>query len=112
MLQYSTSPSYLQALYNPPVLQVLFDNLIDIFPVYIGIPDRFRVHGNHRTLGTPVQTSGSINPHPALAGKTQRLATLLGVVTQSLCVKALAAFTAIGPQVRAEKDVVLVIGHI
>ena len=106
-----TNPLYPQALHNPPVLQVLFNNLIDIFPIYIGIPDRFRVNSDHRALRTAVQTAGSINPHPALAGKAQFLATLLGIIAQLLRTKALATFTAISPQVCAKKDMVLVIGH-
>ena len=105
------TPLYLQTLHNPPVLQMFINNLIYIFAIYIGIPDRFRVNSEHRAFCTTIQTAGSIYPHPAPAGKTQFLATLLGIIAQPLRTKALATFTAINPQVCAKKDMVLVIGH-
>ena len=105
------NPLYSQALHNPPVLQMLFNNLIDIFLIYIGIPDRFRVNSDHRAIRTAVQTASSINPYPALAGETQLPATLLGIIAQPLRTKALTTFTAISPQICTKKDMVLVIGH-
>ena len=90
---------------------MFFNNLINIFLVYIGVPHRFRINRQHRTLCATVQTPGSIDPNLALTGKTQRLAALLGVVTQFLCSKTLAAVAAISTQIGTEKNVILVIGH-
>ena len=71
---------YFQTLHYPAILKVLGNNLVDVFPVYIGIPDGLGVHDHHRAFCTAVQTPGSINAHPALAGKPQRLAALLGII--------------------------------
>ena len=102
---------YLQAFHNPSILQVFCNYLVDILLIYIGIPDRFRVNSDHRTLCTTVQATGRINPHPALAGKPQFLAALLGIIPQPLSTKTLTAITAVRPQICTKKDMVLVIGH-
>ncbi len=94
------------------MLKVFCNNLVNILPVYIGIPDRLGVHSDYRAFCTAIQATGSINAHPALSRQPQRLAALLGVITQPLCVKALAAISAVSPQIGAEKDMVLVEGHI
>ena len=71
------------------------NNLIYIFAIYIGIPDRLRINSEHRAFCTTIQATGSIYPYPALAGKAQFLATLLGIIAQPLRTKALATLTPI-----------------
>jgi hypothetical protein len=99
----------LQPLDNPAVQQVFLDDFIDIFTVYIGVPDTFRVYDDYRPFLTAIKASRRVDPYASLAGKSQQLASLLGIVTHGLRIKALAARTAIRTVIYAEKNVVTII---
>ena len=63
-----------QTLDYPSVDQMLANNLFYITLIYIGIPDRIRVHDHHRTLLATVKASGRIDADTSLAGYAQFLA--------------------------------------
>jgi len=101
----------LQPFDKPAMQQVFIDDFVDIFPVNIGVPDTFRVNDDYRPLVTAVKTSCRVDPHAPLAGKPQRLATLLGIVTHGPRIKALATCAAIRALVDTEKNVISIIVH-
>lgn len=103
--------SNLQAFNNPAIDQMLFDDLVNIFPIDIGIPDSLGVHDDHRSLLTTVETSRRIDPHSALAGESKRLGSLLGIIAHGLRIKALATCAAISTFIGTEKYVISIIGH-
>ncbi len=47
--------------------QVLIDNLIDVFLVYIGVPDAIRIDHDDRTFTAPVHAARGIDAYAALA---------------------------------------------
>ena len=85
--------------------QMLLDYLVNISPVFIGVPDPFRVDHADGPLRAAIQTTGTIDPDAALPGDSQRLAALFGVVSQAHRVMVHAALTALFTRIRAEKDV-------
>lgn len=101
-----------QPFHNPPVLQMLLDDLVDILAVNIAVPDRFRVHDYYRSFRTAIETSRGIDPDATLAAKPQFLAALLGIVTEALRIESLTAVTAIRTQIGAEKNMISIIRHI
>jgi hypothetical protein len=101
----------LQALDNPAMQQVLLDDFVDIFPVYIGVPDTFRIDDDYRPFVTAVKTSCRVDPDSSLVRKPERLAALLGIVAHGLRIKALATGTTIRALVDTEKKVISIIVH-
>ena len=101
-----------QPLHDLPVLQVLLDNLVDILPINIAVPDRLRVHRHHRPFGTAIQASRGVDPHPTFAGQPQLLASLFGIITKTQRVESLTALTTVFTQVGTEKDMIFVIRHL
>jgi hypothetical protein len=100
-----------QAFHNPSVLQMLLDYLVNILPINITVPDRFRIHDQDRPFRTSVQATRCIDPDPSLACKSQLLATLLGIVTNTPGTEPLTAVTAILALIGAEKNMISVIRH-
>jgi len=92
---------------------MLVDDLVDVFAVHIGVPDRIRIHHQHRPLFTTIQTAGLVDAHLAGPGQVQLLDALLGVITRSLRADRRAAWPlGIGcALVTAEKQVTLVVTH-
>jgi ubiquinone biosynthesis monooxygenase Coq7 len=90
---------------------VFIDDLVQILPIEVGIPDGFRIHDQHRTFFTAVQATGRIDADPARAGDTELLAALLDIIAHRPGIKTLAAGTAVRAQVSTKKDVVTIIGH-
>ena len=66
-----TSTLDLQPLNHPAMLQVFFEDFVDIFPVNIGVPDSFRIDDDDRALFTAVQTSRRVDSYAPLARKPQ-----------------------------------------
>lgn len=103
-----------QALHDLATDQVLVDDFINIFLVYIGVPDAFRVHHNYGPFLTAVKTTSLVNPDHALAVHIGLLETFLGIITQLRRTEFGAAPAAIFALVLAEKYVPLVVrvGHL
>jgi hypothetical protein len=100
-----------QALHHPPGDQVLFQDLIEIGTVDVGVPSGLGVHHQHRALRAPIEAAGSIDPDPAGARQPQLLGFALEVVTLPPGIALGATLGAVLPDVSAKKDVVFVIGH-
>ena len=100
-----------QTLHDPPVLQVFIDDLVQVLPVQVGVPDIIRVHDQHRSLFTTIQAPRRIDSDTARTGDTKLLAALLDIIAHGRGIKTLAAGAAVGTQVRTEEDVVTIIRH-
>jgi hypothetical protein len=101
----------LQAADDMSLLQVFRNNLIDVFPVHVGVPNAFRIDHDHRPLTAAIQATGGIDSRPAFARQTQGLDPLLGISAQFGGPALLATLAAIVPFIGAKKYVVTVIGH-
>jgi hypothetical protein len=64
------------------IYDVAVDNFIDVFLIYIGVPNTFRIHHTHWSLLTTVKTSGLVDAHLALPGHAQLLYPAFCIVTQ------------------------------
>ena len=100
-----------QALDNPAIDQMFFDDLVNIIPVHIGIPDILGVYDDDRPFFTTIETTRCVDPHPAPAGKPKLLAALLGIVAHCLRIKMLATCAAISPFIGTEEYVITIVGH-
>jgi len=94
-----------------PLLQVLFDDLIQIIIINIGVPRLFGVNHHHRTLLATVQTTGVIDAYLALATQAELFAALFYVIAGFLCAALITGLALATSQVGTEKHMVLVIGH-
>jgi hypothetical protein len=75
----------LKTFHDSAMHEMLLDNLIDIFLVYIGVPDGVWVNYRYRAFLATIHATGGINPNTAfLAGNTQILGTLLGIIPHGL----------------------------
>ena len=92
--------------------QVLLDNLVNIFLIYIGIPDPLRVHDHDRPFRAAVKTTRGVDADPPWSGDTQLLTALFCMVAHTQCIEALATGTAVFTEVGTEKNVVTIIGHV
>jgi hypothetical protein len=52
-----------QTLDHFAVLQMRFDDFIDVVIVDIGVPNRLGIHHQHRAAGTPVQATSLVDTH-------------------------------------------------
>jgi ubiquinone biosynthesis monooxygenase Coq7 len=100
-----------QTLYNSAIGQVFANDFFYIILIYIGIPDRIRVHDDHRTLLATVKASGRIDTDTPLAVYAQFLATLLGKIPHTPGIKTLAAGAAICTQIGTEEHMVTIVRH-
>ncbi len=98
-----------QALHYLAILQVRFDDFVDVGRIHIAVAHALRVHHGHRACGAAVQATGLVHAHLAgpgqASGLDQRLAALKGLLGAMLG----AAGLAIGAFVEAEEDVALAI---
>jgi hypothetical protein len=103
--------SDLQPLDNPTVQQMLLDDLVHIFLVYIGIPDPFGINDHDRPFFTAVETPGGIDADTPGTGYAQLLAAPFGVITHREGIEALATGAAVFTKIGTEKHVVVIVGH-
>jgi hypothetical protein len=100
-----------QTLYDAPSQEVLLQDLLHILPVNIGIPDALRIDCDHRTFRAPVHAARRIDANTARPRDAELLAAAFKVVTHRLRVALGATLAAILAEIRAEKDVMSVVGH-
>jgi hypothetical protein len=105
----ATMRSNLQAIYDAPLLQMFRNDLIEVLLVQVGVPNTFRIDHDHRSLATPVQATGAIDTHPALARQAQGLDPIFDIGAQLRGAALLTALAAIVPFIGAEKYMVAVI---
>jgi len=91
--------------------QMLFDDLIHIFAINIGVPDVIRVNHDDWTLGAAIQAACCVDSYFACAGQAHVLYFSLGVSAYlagiALLTTGLATFTLIG----AKKYVIFIKSH-
>jgi hypothetical protein len=105
----ATMRSNLQAIYDAPLLQMFRNDLIEVLLVQVGVPNTFRIDHDHRPLATPVQATGAIDTHPALARQAQGLDPIFDIGAQLRGAALLTALAAIVPFIGTEKYMVAVI---
>src|SRR5690606_3067930 len=88
------------------VLEMGFDDFVDVFLVDEGVPDSFRIHDHDRALVAAIEAAGAVDAHLAFAGQLERLDPVLGVGPQIIGAVILATCLTIGALVGAEKNVV------
>src|SRR5262249_6524286 len=69
----------LQSLDDAAVLDVLVNDLVDVFAVDVGVPDAFGINHHDGALFAAIHTSGRIDPALALARQPKLLDLALGV---------------------------------
>ena len=85
------------------------EDLVKVLPVHIGVPDRLRVDGNHRSSFAPVHAAGGVDADTSRTGQALFLDPLFQVVTNLLCAVLTTAGPAVIPLIGAEENVPLVI---
>jgi hypothetical protein len=90
---------------------MLFDDLVHIFLIDIGIPDPFGIDDYYWSFLAAVKAPGGIDTDPPRTGYTQILAALFGVVAHGKRIIALTAGAAVFTQIGTEKDVIAIVGH-
>ena len=91
--------------------QMLFDDLVHIFLIDIGIPDPIGINDYYRTLFAAIETPGGIDANRPWTGYAQSLAAQFGVITQLTRIEALTAGAAVFTKIGTEKDVIAIVGH-
>jgi hypothetical protein len=104
-------PSDAQSLDRPSVEQVLFNDFVNIFLIYVGIPDSFRINDQHRPFVTAIQATRRVYAYATHTTDPQLLASLFGVLAQPPGIKPLTARAAILAEVGTEEQMVLIVGH-
>ena len=90
---------------------MLLNNFIQVLLVYVGIPNLFRVHHQHRTFFTPIKATCGIDPYPALTGQAALLNAGFYITPHLQRIMPLTARSTIIALIGAEKDMVTVVGH-
>jgi hypothetical protein len=91
---------------------MLLDNLVNIIFVYIGVPDTIGIDHCYRPFFAAIHATGRINPYTAfLAGDTQLLGTLLGVIPHGLRIMIHTAGLAVIAVIDTKEQVVAIVGH-
>ena len=100
-----------ETLDDPSVHQMLVDYFIDILSVDVAVPDIIRVHHQHRSFRTTIETPGRVNPNLAGTRDTKLFAAFLDIVAHGPCIEALTASRAVLAQIGTKKYVVALIRH-
>src|SRR3954467_14103774 len=90
---------------------MLFDDLVHVRLVDIGIPGPLGVDDQHGTFFAAIHASGLVDAHLVFARETQLLDAAFCVVAHPLRAVIVAARLAIVALVAAEKDVIAVVAH-
>lgn len=94
------------------ISQMFLNYFVDVFLIYIRIPDIFRIDHNNWTLVAAIKTARGVDPYSfALAVEFQRLDTFLGVITHCLSTVIVTAHRSRFALVDAEKYMPLVVAH-
>src|SRR5690606_21655516 len=88
------------------VLEMGFNDFVDIFLVDEGVPDSLRIHHHDRALVAAVKAAGTIDAHLAFAVQLERLDLVLGVSADLLDAVIGTTGFAVLALVGAEKNVV------
>lgn len=100
-----------QVLHDTAIDKMLFDNLLDVGAVLIGVPDCVRIHDHYRTFTATIKAAGRIDPHAALARDVEILGAALGILTHFGGGVIFAAHISIIAAVGAKKHMAFVIRH-
>jgi ubiquinone biosynthesis monooxygenase Coq7 len=90
---------------------MLFDDLVHVFLIDIGIPDTFGINDHYRPLFAAIKAPGGIDANPPWTGYTQILAAQFDVIAQAPRIETLTAGAAVFTKISAEKDVIAIVGH-
>ena len=91
---------------------MLLDDFVDVFFIYIRVPDIFRINHNNWTLIATVKASRIVDPYSlALAVEPHCLDTFLGVIAHGLGAMIVTARCSRLALVDAEKYMPLVVAH-
>src|SRR5688572_15618639 len=99
-----------QAFDHLPILEVRFDDLVDVVLVDIGVPDRFGVDHDHGPRGAAVEAAGLVDADLARTGQALRLHLCLAPVKRLLGMVLGTTGLTVLALVQAKEDVALVIG--
>jgi hypothetical protein len=95
-----------QTLDHFAVLQMRFDDFINVVIVDIGVPNRLGIHHQHRPAGTPVQATGLVDTHAIDAVDTELFNLSFAMFPSGLRLMIRATRFLIFPLVQAKKYVV------
>ena len=103
--------SNLEPVDDSPMKNVRIDDLVDIVPIDIRVPDVVGVDDDDRAFVTTIQAAGPVDPDLALAVEIEFLDALLRVRLHFARTLVVAAYFGRVALVAAEKNVTLVITH-
>ena len=92
-------------------MDVLPDDLVDVFLVDVGIPDFLGINDHHRTFVTAVQTSRHIDTHFARTIEREFLDFGFGVIAYFGGAMVVAAAFAVLALIAAEENVMAIVTH-
>src|SRR5687767_8411728 len=100
-----------QALDHPSVHYVLFDDLVDVRLVDVGVPDRVGIDDHAGAFLAAVEAARLVHAHLARARQAERLDAALGILAHARRALVVAAGAAAVALVAAEENVSLVVRH-
>src|SRR3972149_1084846 len=101
-----------QAFNDAPVLQMLFDDLIEIPFILEGVPDAFGINHDDRAFIAAIHASGGVDADVVLAvGNIKLLDLVLDVVARLLRAGIAATIFTVLALIGAEKNMFVVIAH-
>ena len=98
-----------QPLDGPSAHDMLFQDLVDVLAVDVGVPYAFWINDKDRSFLATVHAPSRIDTHTIPAGKPQRLDPLLGIIPQGTRILLLATPPPVGAFVCAEKDMLSIV---
>src|SRR5712664_4040842 len=91
--------------------EVLLDNLVDVGPVDVGVPDRVGIDHDAGALLAAIETARLVDAHASRPGEAELLDAVLRVVADLRGTLVVAAHTPAVALVAAEENMPSVIGH-
>jgi hypothetical protein len=119
-MQERTSPSgtkraydlNFQPLHYAPIFQMLFDDLVEIAFIHVGVPGAFGINHDDRTVVAAIHASGGVDTDVVLlVGNPEFLDLVLHVIARFLRAVIVAASAAVFALVGAEKNMFVVKTH-
>jgi len=102
----------LKPLHHAPILQMLFDDLVEIAFIHVGVPGTFGIYHDDRPLIAAIHASGGVDADIVLlVGNSEFLDLVLHVVARFLRTVIIAASAAVLPLVGAEKNMFVIKAH-